>query len=228
MTKYHRLKVLDEKRERGRMYFICKCDCGTVKNIRKDSVISGRAKSCGCLKKELVTERIVKMSTTHGMRRTRFYRTWQNMKNRCLNEKVPEYKEYGGRGITICKKWEKFEGFKEDMHSSYLKHVEKHGSNQTSIERIDNSKGYNLENCRWATNTEQNINQRIRRDNTSGIKGVSWHEPNKKWRARISINRKTIFLGYFESKEEAGRVRKDAERKYFNKIIDDSREEATK
>lgn len=96
----------------------------------------------------------------HGLSRSRFYKIWGSMKARCLNEKHVHYGNYGGRGITICDKWLEFEGFMGDMYESYLKHCEDFGEDNTSIDRINSDGIYELNNCRWATNKEQQRNLR--------------------------------------------------------------------
>lgn len=83
------------------------------------------------------------------MKGTREYRIWDGIKKRCLSKTAINYRDYGGRGIKICKKWLRFEGFFEDMGYS----------NGLCIDRIDNNKGYNKKNCRWVTHKQNNNNK---------------------------------------------------------------------
>ena len=99
-------------------------------------------------------------SVVHGMCCTKFYVVWKNIKCRCLNENTPYYKNYGGRGISVCSEWLDFDNFKNDMYSSYLEHVYEFGLGNTQIERKCNDGNYELSNCIWATRKEQNNNQR--------------------------------------------------------------------
>ena len=99
--------------------------------------------------------------TTHGMSRTPEYQAWKNMKKRCFNPNTKQYSDWGGRGITVCDRWKNsFENFLADMK---LKPTPKH-----SIDRIDNDGDYCPENCKWATNAEQQNNQRTNRLITIG------------------------------------------------------------
>jgi len=107
----------------------------------------------------------------HGMRGTRFYNIWANLKSRCLYKGNTEWERYGARGITVSKDWDMFLDFKRDMYASFLEHVEKFGERNTSIDRIDNSKGYSMENCKWATPKEQSRN--TRRNRVLDMAGVS-------------------------------------------------------
>lgn len=127
--------------------YLFKCDCGNEKIISGPIVRSGKASSCGCLR----SERTAKKNLTHGKVDTPEYQSWQAMKNRCLNPNQSAYKNYGGRGITICDKWIEFAGFAEDMGER---------PEGCSLERIDNSKGYSKDNCVWATIKSQNRNTR--------------------------------------------------------------------
>jgi len=124
-----------------------RCSCGNEKTICKKSVMRGVTKSCGCLRKEVARTR----RTTHGHSKTKAYVSWHGMKTRCCNPKATRFAEYGGRGITVCKRWETFAPFLEDMgHPPTPKH---------SLERIDNNRGYSPDNCIWALPAQQARNK---------------------------------------------------------------------
>ena len=99
---------------------------------------------------------------------TRLFRIWCGMRNRTGNQNDPAYPRYGGRGIKLCVRWQKFEGFMEDMLASYNAHAKKHGEKNTSIDRKDNDKGYFPKNCRWATRSVQNSNKKGTKFYTKG------------------------------------------------------------
>ncbi|MFH1642100.1 MAG: AP2 domain-containing protein [Nanoarchaeota archaeon] len=148
------------------------------------------------------------MNITHKMSLTPTYSSWRQMKQRCLNPKASNYKYYGERGIKICKRWLKFKYFYFDMGDCPKSH---------SLDRIDNNGNYELKNTKWSTQTEQQRNRRISKNNTTGAIGVSWHKGNKRYRAEIRVPNKRINLGYFDTLEEAKKARKQAEQKYWNK-----------
>ncbi|WP_138110666.1 hypothetical protein [Burkholderia gladioli] len=130
----------------GARYAVFVCDCGNEKEMSVSNVVLGKSKSCGCLAVKTTGDR----ARTHGMTGTPEYRTWKSMWARCTNPTLDRYPRYGGRGITVCDRWESFEKFYEDMGPRpSLNH---------SIERDDVDGNYEPGNCRWATKREQSWN----------------------------------------------------------------------
>lgn len=128
--------------------YLCKCDCGKTASVLKEHLVSGRTKSCGCLRKEAG-----KWVTTHNEIHTRLYRIWGNMVNRCTNPNNPAWCNYGGRGILVCDEWRSYENFRDWAKSSgYF--------DKLSLDRTDNNGGYNPDNCRWVDRYTQANNTR--------------------------------------------------------------------
>ena len=160
----------------------CTCACGNTCTIGSSSLLSGKTTSCGCYNREVTSN----MRRTHGLRKSKEYNNWTNMRSRCCDENNPNYPSYGGVGITVCERWKKsFTAFLEDMG----RHPDT--KEEWSIDRIDNSLGYFKENCRWATRETQNRNHTQRADNSSGTTGVHYSETRGAWVAQwSSLNRK--------------------------------------
>lgn len=161
--KYGKLKILDVyiKPNSGVLFF-CLCDCGKNKTIKcLHKLTSGHTKSCGCHKRSF--------NLKHGLTRSYIHNIYQNMTRRCHSPKSDSYGEYGAKGITVCDRWrENILNFIEDMGMP--------PTNKHSIDRIDNTKGYSKENCRWATSAEQARNKRTNRMYTVNGKTMCLHD----------------------------------------------------
>ena len=146
------VKRLENNKHGGTMW-LCECECGNERTVMGQCLLNGDTKSCGCINKERVTK--------HGLKGSRIYTIYQNMKSRCHNKNDKDYFKYGQRGIKVCQEWsDDFINFKNDMYESYLKHCEEFGEKETTLDRKDVDGDYYPNNCRWATNKEQSNNRR--------------------------------------------------------------------
>lgn len=128
-------------------------------------------------------------------RQGKLYSAWFGMNQRCFNKKNKQYANYGGRGIRVVERWWIFENFVADMGEP--------PSHVYSLDRKDNNGNYKPDNCRWATQTEQNLNKRLSRTNTSGAVGVTWLKSRSKWRAEGEAYGKRYHLYIGDSFEDA-------------------------
>lgn len=206
VTGFSQYKKRPDGRNNG--YWKCSCQCGKESEVSTGNLRSGAVRSCGCL----TVERVIERKTVHGFRKRnekmeRLYNIWNCMKTRCYNKTREDYELYGGRGITVCDEW---------LHdfSAFRKWSLANGYDESlTLDRIDANGDYCPENCRWADKCTQARNQRISRTNKTGYAGVQ-HRGNK-FTAYIIVNGKHLHLGTFATIEEAAKVRRDAELKYW-------------
>ena len=178
--RFGRLTVIERAQSKDKnTAWRCKCDCGNYKIVSGPNLRAGKSRSCGCG----VIESVITRSKTHGeSNRTRLYRIWKGMKDRCRRKSHINYERYGGRGITVCPEWEhSYEKFRDWALS--------HGyRDNLTIDRIDNDKGYSPDNCRWATYSEQSTNK-------SNNHIIAYHgesKPLTRWAREAGISYATL------------------------------------
>ena len=169
----------EQRRVNGvsRIFWVCRCSCGELRTVQAQ--VLHKSNRCQTCKKIKLAGDMSKRAKTHGMRHTRTYRIWIGMKNRCTNPNNYSYAYYGGRGITLCDKWMKFEGFFEDMGDA---------PENLTLDRLDGNSGYSKGNCRWAT-------QRQQMQNVSTNHNISFNGETKcirEWARTLGISRSAI------------------------------------
>ena len=176
-------------RQRNR-FGIYECPyCGKEWEVETIRVTGGYTKSCGCQRG--------KSNKKHGLSLSRFYSIWHNMLDRCYNKNSKRFNDYGGRGIKVCGEWLDIKNFVDwvDNKSNWEEGL--------TLDRIDNDKGYSPENCRWVDRATQGLNQRMKKNNTSGFVGVNWKKDKNKWVVNIKHHKVLKYVGGFKTKEEA-------------------------
>jgi hypothetical protein len=157
------------------------CTCGKEFIAKISEVKHGSTSSCGCFQKEVLRT----IHKTHGLTKSREYVIWLRMKDRCYKVSHPRYKDWGGRGITVCDKWvESFENFYADMG--------KRPSKKHELDRINNDLGYYKENCRWATKKQQSNNRR----SNIVVEYNGETKTLKEWCEHINISYQLVYRRY--------------------------------
>ena len=217
---------IDPKSQKHIKQYLCKCDCGTVKIVKGSSLKSGNTKSCGCV------------------------RLANSIKANQNNKKFNKYDLSGEYGIGYTSKGEEFYFDLEDYEKikGYTWRVNKKGYVHTSLQ-FDNKRQvimmHNLvmgnesddviidhithnvndnrkSQLRQTVHSQNNMNHSLYKNNTSGCSGVTWKEKNQKWEVRINVNKKRYNLGLYDDLNEAIKVRKEAEQKYFGEYSYDN------
>jgi hypothetical protein len=185
--RFGKLVVIERAKNRGKeTFWKCKCDCGNIKDINASKLKNGTTKSCGCLVKYSPNKHYTRKNPhkTHGKTNTRIYRIYRKMIRRCCNPNEPSYKDYGGRGIAICKDW------LDDFMNFYDWAVVNDYKDDLSIDRINNNGNYEPSNCRWATKKEQANNTR----KTIFLTYKGETKPASEWAEITGIKKDTITM----------------------------------
>ena len=179
----------------------CLCDCGNTKYAITSHLKNGNIKSCGCLKEDT--------KVFDCLTNSKEYSSWYAMHQRCYGTMDDAYPK---AGREVCERWdyspEGFFNFLSDMG------VRPEG---TTLERVDNEKGYSPDNCKWDIPGNQAFNRKLFKNNKTGKTGVYYVEKSDKWRAKISFEGKIIHLGYFSSYEDACAAREKAEIRFYGR-----------
>lgn len=180
--KFGRLTAISTvgKNKHNEILWKCKCDCGNEKIVSYNVLVNGKSKSCGCL--------AIENNYKHGLYGTRIRGIYYKMLNRCNHKESVSYLQYGGRGITVCEEWSGENGlinfYNWSMKNGY--------SDELSIDRIDNDKGYSPGNCRWTTNYVQQNNKR----NNIVLEYCGKSLTLKQWSRETGISYKKLLYRY--------------------------------
>lgn len=193
--KYGRLSVLSFSEIRKHVaYWNVRCDCGKELVVSSNALRTGNTKSCGCWLKDHPTR------LKHGKRYTRLNRVYKGMKERCYSPNHKKYSFYGGQGIGICREWlgeNGFQNFYDWAYSNgYKEDIASNGVNRITLDRIDGTKDYSPENCRWVTMEEQQNNRKDNHVLTYNEDTLSVSRMARKYGLNPSVLEGRIRLGW--------------------------------
>lgn len=184
LTVINRAKNHTQKNGSVKTQWLCECDCGNRVVVQGVNLKNGHVKSCGCYQKDNPSH------YKHGKRNEWSYKVWKHIKQRCFDKNCKRYKDYGGRGITVCDRWKNsFEAFYEDV--SKLPNFGKEGY---TLDRIDNDGNYELLNCRWADNRTQGNNKR----NNLQITFNNKTQTLTQWANELNLNYKKLWSRLYQ------------------------------
>lgn len=188
--KFGRLTVIKKsgKTKWGNIKWFCVCDCGNCCTIPGGALNKGNTKSCGCLSIEIATKHGYARDNAHHP----LYYVWRNMKNRCMNPKNKDFKQYGLRGISVCQEW-------VDDPKEFINWCLNNGwKNGLELNRVDNNSGYYPVNCNFVTHTQNCRNTRLLNStNTSGFRGVN--KQGNRYVSKVYMNGRSLHIGCFSS-----------------------------
>lgn len=184
-ARYGRLAVIRPvKNEPGR-HVLCRCTCGATTVVRFANLLRGNTKSCGCLKRDMASERL----TTHGQSGTKLHYVWIDMRQRCENENSDRFELYGERGISVCDEWQDFESFRAwALANGYQEGL--------TIDRIDVNGNYTPANCRWVTQVVQCNNTRRNKMLTHNGKTMSMADWSRYYNLNYHTLRSRLRIGW--------------------------------
>lgn len=188
--KFGRLTTVEKTHRWREEHWVCSCECGGNSLSAASALRNGRSRSCGCLKNEMARSRRLK----HGRRGTSLYNRWASMIQRCENPNDRWYESYGGRGVTVCERW-------KNSFEDFLVDVGEPPTPKHQLDRIDNDKGYEPGNVRWATPRQQSVNKRT--TVYAELDGVK--RPLIEWCEILNLNYRVV-------KQRFGRLRWSAEK----------------
>lgn len=183
--KFNHLLVLKlDSIKNNTTYWLCQCDCGNIKKISAGHLKNGHTKSCGCIRKDCRADK--NPSYKHGLRKSRLYEILVNIKTRCYNVNNKTYKNYGGRGITVCEEW------RNDFLNFYNWAMDNGYRDDLTIDRIDVNGNYEPSNCRW-------VNWKIQQNNRRNNHIIEYNGEKhtlQEWSEILPINVSSSVLRY--------------------------------